>query len=140
MTSVRMVELSPGQTFPEAHFPVTASAIVAAAIATNDFEKVHHDKAAAQASGVPDIFMNILTTNGLVQRYVTGWLGSAVRIKKVAIKLGAPNFAGDTLHVCGQVIAVDPANATAELRLSGRNSVGEHVVATVTVILPEAVR
>jgi len=63
-----------------------------------------------------------------------------VRIKKVAIKLGAPNFAGDTLHVCGQVVAVDPANATAELRLSGRNSVGEHVVATVTVILPEAAR
>ena len=140
MTSVHMIELSPGQTFPEVHFPVTASAIVAAAIATNDFEKVHHDKAAAQASGVPDIFMNILTTNGLVQRYVSGWLGSAVRIKKVAIKLGAPNFAGDTLHVRGQVIAVDPANATAELRLSGRNSVGEHVVATVTVILPEAVR
>jgi len=140
MTSVHMIELSPGQTFPEAHFPVTTSAIVAAAIATNDFEKVHHDKAAAQASGVPDIFMNILTTNGLVQRYVTGWLGSAVRIKKVAIKLGAPNFAGDTMHVSGRVTAVDPANATAELRLSGRNSVGEHVVATVTVILPEAVR
>jgi len=139
MTS-RMVELSPGQTFPEAHFPVTTSAIVAAAIATNDFEKVHHDKVAAQASGVPDIFMNILTTNGLVQRYVTSWLGPAVRIKKVAIKLGAPNFAGDTMHICGQVTAVDPANATAELRLSGRNSVGEHVVATVTVILPEAVR
>jgi acyl dehydratase len=135
-----MVELSPGQTFPEAHFPVTTSAIVAAAIATNDFEKVHHDKVAAQASGVPDIFMNILTTNGLVQRYVTSWLGPAVRIKKVAIKLGAPNFAGDTMHICGQVTAVDPANATAELRLSGRNSIGEHVVATVTVILPEAVR
>jgi acyl dehydratase len=135
-----MIELSPGQTFPEVHFPVTASAIVAAAIATNDFEKVHHDKAAAQASGVPDRFMNILTTNGLMQRYVTGWLGSAVRIKKVAIKLGAPNFAGDTMHVSGRVTAVDPANATAELRLSGRNSIGEHVVATVTVILPEAVQ
>jgi acyl dehydratase len=63
-----------------------------------------------------------------------------VRIKKVAIKLGAPNFAGDTLHICGQVIAVDPANATAELRLSGRNSVGEHVAATVTVILPGVAR
>jgi hypothetical protein len=44
------------------------------------------------------------------------------------------------MHVSGRVTAVDPANATAELRLSGRNSVGEHVVATVTVILPEAVQ
>jgi len=55
----------PGKYFRRLIFPSRASAIVAAAMATNDFEKVHHDKAAAQASGVPDIFMNILTTQRL---------------------------------------------------------------------------
>jgi acyl dehydratase len=133
-------DLAPGQILPEMLFPVTASAIVAGAIATNDFEKVHHDKAAAQASGVPDIFMNILTTNGLVQCFVTGWLGPSARIKKVAIKLGAPNFAGDTLRLSGEVTAVDRTNATVELRVSGRNTLGEHVAATMTVALPEASR
>jgi acyl dehydratase len=138
--SLTVSDLSPGQTLPESVVPVTASAIVAGAMATSDFEKVHHDKAAAQASGVADIFMNILTTNGWVQRFATGWLGPAARIQKVAIKLGVPNCAGDTLRLSGEVTAVDRANATAELRIRGRNTLGEHVTATLTVALPQASR
>ncbi len=54
--------------------------IVAGALASHDFTAVHHDKAAAQAQGMQDVFMNILTTNGLVGRYVTDWAGpNAVR-------------------------------------------------------------
>ena len=68
-------QITEGTALPELEFPITASAIVAGALATNDYENVHHDKAAAEATGVPDIFMNILTTNGLVQRYVGQWAG-----------------------------------------------------------------
>lgn len=129
-----------GQTLPELAVPVTASAIVAGAVATNDFETVHHDKAAAQASGVPDIFMNILTTNGLVQRFVTDWAGPAARIRKIAIRLGAPNFAGDTMRLSGEVVALDPAARTAQIKVSGRNGIGEHVAATLAVGFAEGER
>lgn len=122
-----------GQALPELTLPVTASQIVAGAIATNDFEKVHHDKALAQTTGVPDIFMNILTTNGLVQRFVTDWAGSSARIRKIKIRLGAPNFAGDTMVMTGVVEAVDPQTRTADIKVSGRNSIGEHVTSTVTI-------
>lgn len=118
-----------GEALPELRVPITASAIVAGAIATNDFENVHHDKAAAQATGVPDIFMNILTTNGLVQRYVTDWCGASTRIAGIEIKLGAPNFVGDTMVLTGRVAKLEGGRA--EVAVTGRNSIGEHVTATV---------
>lgn len=130
-------DISEGQALPELVFPVTASAIVAGAIATNDFEPVHHDKAAAQASGLPDIFMNILTTNGLVQRFVTDWAGAPARIRHVAIRLGAPNVAGDTMRFTGSVVSLAPAERSAVVAVSGRNAMGEHVSAKVTLAFAE---
>lgn len=130
---MRFEDVKPGQALPELIVPITASAIVAGAIATNDFENVHHDKAAAQSKGVPDIFMNILTTNGFVQRFVNDWTGPSVRIRKIAIRLGAPNFVGDTMKLTGEVTEVDVAARLARVKVSGRNSIGEHVTATVTI-------
>ena len=75
-------QITEGTALPELEFPITASAIVAGALATNDYENVHHDKAAAEATGVPDIFMNILTTNGLVQRYVGQWAGQGAPLAR----------------------------------------------------------
>jgi acyl dehydratase len=128
--SMRLEDITPGQPLPELAIPITAGAIVAGAIATNDFENVHHDKAAALATGVPDIFMNILTTNGLVQRYVSDWSGSSARVSGVEIKLGAPNFVGDTMNMTGQVATVEGSRVG--VAVSGRNAIGEHVVATVS--------
>lgn len=122
--------ISVGQKLPDLDVPITASAIVAGAIATNDFENVHHDKGAAQATGVPDIFMNILTTNGFVQRFVSDWCGPDVRIVSVDIKLGVPNFVGDTMTLTGEVRGIEGDRA--DLRISGRNAIGEHVAAAVT--------
>lgn len=125
-----MTTIAVGQALPELAIPITASAIVAGAIATNDYENVHHDKAAAQATGVPDIFMNILTTNGLVQRYVSDWSGPSARIASVDIRLGAPNFVGDTMRMTGEVARVEGREV--DVKVSGRNQIGEHVSATVT--------
>ncbi|QZP09181.1 MaoC/PaaZ C-terminal domain-containing protein [Caenibius sp. WL] len=130
-------DIKEGAALPELEFPVTASAIVAGALATNDYENVHHDKAAAQATGVPDIFMNILTTNGLVQRYVGAWAGQSARVRSIKIKLGAPNFAGDVMRINGSVAHVDPATREVAVAVSGRNAIGEHVGATVTLHFPE---
>lgn len=130
-------ELAVGQRLEPLTFPITASAIIAGAIATNDFAKVHHDPAAADASGVPSIFMNILTTNGLVQRFVTDWTGVNGLVKKVKIRLGAPNFVGDTMTISGEVSKLDPAERIAEITVRGTNSIGEHVAASVAVAFRE---
>ena len=132
--------LKVGEKLPELVFPITASAIAVAAIATNDYQNVHHDKAAAQLTGVPDIFMNILTTNGVVQRFVNDWAGPRAHIKKIKLRLGAPNFVGDAMTLSGSVTAIDAETGAADIAVVGRNRIGEHVNATVTITLPEAGR
>ena len=50
--------------------PVTTTLVVSTALATRDFQDVHHDPDLARGHGSKDIFLNILSTTGLVQRYV----------------------------------------------------------------------
>ncbi len=127
-----------GEQLPGLNVPVTASLIVAGAIATSDYSLVHHDKAHAQAAGTPDIFMNILTSNGLVQRFVHDWAGPGARIRSLKMRLGAPNFPGDALRLSGTVTTreVIGKEKIVEVAVSGRNRLGEHVTATVRLALP----
>ncbi|MEU6310270.1 MaoC family dehydratase [Streptomyces sp. NPDC047014] len=123
-----------GDTLPPLEIPVTRTLIVAGAIASRDYQDVHHDAELAREKGSPDIFMNILTTNGLVGRYITDHLGPRAVLRKVAIRLGAPNRPGDTLTLTGTVTAVH--EATVEIRVVGANSLGRHVSGTVTAEVP----
>ncbi|WP_030707882.1 MaoC family dehydratase [Streptomyces sp. NRRL F-2580] len=123
-----------GDTLPPLEIPVTRTLIVAGAIASRDYQDVHHDAALAQEKGSPDIFMNILTTNGLIGRYVTDHLGPHAVLRKVAIRLGAPNYPGDTMTLTGTVTAV--SGNTVEIRVVGANGIGHHVSGTVTAAVP----
>jgi hypothetical protein len=122
---------------PELAIPLTTSLIVSGALASRDFTAVHHDRAAAQAAGMQDVFMNILTTNGLVSRYVTDWVGADARVTGVALHLGSPNLPGDTMTLSGRVAAKDDARGVIEIEVTGRNAWGNHVTATVSVALPQ---
>ena len=113
---------------------ITRTLIVAGAVASRDYQDVHHDPEAARAKGSPDIFMNILTTNGLVGRYITDHFGPTAVLRRVAIRLGAPNRPGDTMVLRGTVEEVD--GDTAVVRVSGDNGIGRHVSGTVTVTVP----
>lgn len=129
-----------GDTLPELRIAITPRLIVGAAIASRDYQNVHHDHAATQALGSPDIFMNILTTNGLVGRFVTDWAGAGARLNKVAIKLGAPNYPGDEMTLKGEVVAVDRDSGRVEVDIKGKNSLGYHVTGSVWVTLNGARR
>jgi acyl dehydratase len=118
-----------GEQLPELAIPLTRTTIVATAIASRDYQDVHHDPDLAIERGSPDIFMNILTTNGYVGRFVTDWAGPTARLKKVAIRLGAPNYPGDTMTLRGEVTEVDGDEVT--VKVVGSNSVGDHVTGTV---------
>lgn len=136
MESVSFQQVNVGDELPGLDIPLTTSLIVSTAIASRDFTPVHHDKGAAQASGVDDVFMNILTTNGLVGRYVTDWAGPDARITNVAIRLGTPNMPGDTMKMSGTVKEKDDASKTATVEVQGANAWGNHVTGTVVVELP----
>jgi acyl dehydratase len=134
--TIAFQDVKVGDELPELDIDLSTSLIVGAALASRDFTPVHHDKSAAQAQGMQDVFMNILTTNGLVGRYVTDWAGIDATIKGVSIKLGAPNLPGDTMKMRGTVKALDPSQGVVEVDVSGKNTWGDHVTGTVRVALP----
>jgi acyl dehydratase len=121
----------PGEILPELVVPITPTQIVAGALASRDFQDVHHDVPAARAKGSPDIFMNILTTNGLVGRYVTEWAGPDARLASIAIRLGVPNHPGDVMTLSGVVTSVSDQGVV-EVAVRGANRLGDHVTGTVT--------
>jgi hypothetical protein len=121
--------LTPGTRLPAWELPLTPTVIVSTAIATRDFQDVHHDRDVAQAAGSKDIFMNILTSTALVERYVTEWAGWHRDLLGIAIRLGAPAHPYDTLRFTGVVDTVEDGVAT--LAVTGAVSLGEHVTGTV---------
>jgi hypothetical protein len=114
---------------PELTIKVTPTVVVATALATRDFYPVHHDHEMAVRSGSKDIFLNILTTTGLVQRYVTDWAGPDAVVRAVAIRLGVPCYAGDALTFSGRASA-EP-NGEQIITVTGACSLGDHVTGTV---------
>ncbi len=132
-----------GEVLPELVIPLTRTLIVSTAIASRDYQDVHHDGKLAVERGSKDIFMNILSTNGLVGRYVTDWTGPGALLTDVNIKLGAPNYPEDTMTLTGTVTYKDEmvgadGRVGVELSVRGANSLGDHVTGTVRLRLPRA--
>jgi acyl dehydratase len=127
-----------GDALPELVIEASVRNIVATALASRDFQDVHHDVAQAQERGSKTIFTNILTSNGYCLRYVTDWTGPEAVVKRASIRLGVPNYAGDTMTMSGAVDAVEPSadGDLVTVAVRGRNSLGDHVTGTVTVLLP----
>jgi MaoC like domain len=125
-------------TLPELVIEATPTFVISTAIATRDFQDVHHDRDRAVLRGSKDIFVNILTTTGLVQRFVTDWAGPQAIVRNVAIRLGAPCYAGDTLTFTGQAeeTSGESGGAGYLVRVTGRCSLGDHVTGTVRVLIP----
>ena len=129
MTTAPYLTSKPGDALPELAIAMDRTTIVAAAIASQDFEDVHHDPGKAQDRGTPDIFMSINSTNGFVDRYVTDWAGPTARLRKLSLRLGVPLFPGDTLTFRGEV--TDVADGLVTLSVTGSNDRGPHVTATI---------
>lgn len=127
------VSVTVGTKLPELQIYGDPTFIVSTAIATRDYQDVHHDRDKAQAKGSKDIFVNILTDTGLVGRYVTDWAGPDAVVTSIKLRLGVPWYAYDTITFTGEVTAVDGDLVT--LKVVGANSLGNHVIATSTLTL-----
>jgi acyl dehydratase len=136
--SPRSAEIAVGDELPPFELPVTSTVIVAGAIASRDFMPAHHDREFATAQGAPDVFMNILTTNGYVSRFVTDWAGPEAMIRKIAIRLGAPAVPGQPLRFSGQVARTshEADECVIEVAVRAANELGDHATGTVVVSLP----
>jgi hypothetical protein len=141
-TTLAFEEVAVGDELPVLPIPLTRTLIVSTALASRDYQDVHHDSVLAVERGSKDIFMNILSTNGIVGRYVTDWSGPGAVLTDVNIRLGAPNYPDDTMTLTGSVTEVD-ADTGAEGRgavvvtLRGANGLGDHVTGTVRLLLPK---
>src|SRR5271157_5527531 len=122
-----------GTKLPELKLYGDPTFIISTAIATRDYQDVHHDRDKAQAKGSKDIFVNILTDTGLVQRYLTDWAGPSALVKSIALRLGVPWYAYDTVNFSGTVTAVNDDVVTVDVL--GRNSLGDHVTARATLTI-----
>jgi hypothetical protein len=123
-----------GQALPPLVIEASVKNIVATAIASRDYQDVHHDVASAQARGSKTIFTNILTSNGYVLKYVTDHFGPLSVVKTSKIRLGVPNYAGDTMTMTGSVSKVEGNRV--EISVKGTNSLGDHVIGTVELEIP----
>lgn len=133
-------DVSCGDALGEERIAVTPTFVVSTAIATRDFQDVHHDRDSAVEKGSADIFVNILTTTGIVQRFVTDWTGPEALVRNISVELGVPCYAHETLHLYGQVVDITQESGETRhvVEVLGRNTLGEHVRATVRLALPEA--
>ena len=125
-----------GTKLPELSLYGDPTFIVSTAIATRDYQDVHHDRDKAQAKGSKDIFVNILTDTGLVQRFITDWAGPSAVIKSIGLRLGVPWYAYDTVTLSGEVAAIEDGVIT--LKIVGSNSLGDHVIANATLTIGDA--
>ncbi|MBF6332741.1 MaoC family dehydratase [Nocardia transvalensis] len=124
-----------GTALPELTIHADPTFVISTALATRDFQDVHHDRDKAVERGSKDIFVNILTDMGLVQRFVTDWAGPRAVVKSNALRLGVPLYAGDTLTLTGTVTAIEGGDI--HIEVVGRDSLGDHIQAKVVIALQE---
>jgi uncharacterized protein len=134
--TLALSSLSVGDRFPLSSLEITTTLVVAGAIATRDYTAVHHDRAVAEREGSTDVFLNINTSVGLIQRVVSDWVGPEAIFRSVRVRLGAPGYPGDVLTFSGSVSAIESAGGIATLALTASDSFGDHAVATVELRLP----
>ncbi|GGK71408.1 beta-hydroxyacyl-ACP dehydratase [Sphaerisporangium melleum] len=134
MRTLSRDDVETGAALPPLRIELTPTTVIATALATMDYTPVHHDVQVARAQGSAGIFLNILTTMGLVQRYVTDWAGPEALVRCVNVRLGVPAYAGDTLTFGGTVTGRAGGEVTVEVR--GAVSLGDHAIGTVRLTLP----
>jgi uncharacterized OB-fold protein/acyl dehydratase len=129
-------DVAEGDRLPLWCLPVTPTHVVAGALATRDFQDVHHDRDLARQKGSTDIFFNINTSLGLMERYVTDWTGPEAVVTALRVRLGAPAYPYLPLTFSGSVQSVDHNTGRLVVAVQAVNELGPHVTGTVELELP----
>ncbi len=137
-TTLRFEEVEIGDVLAPCPIPITPTLIVSTAIASRDYQDVHHDRDLAVKRGSPDIFMNILTSGGLAGRYVTDWAGPEALMQNLKIRLGVPNYPYDTMTMTGSVTekGQEDGKGIISVAVRGYNRMGNHLTGSIDLELP----
>ena len=145
-TTLKWADIDVGDEVTPLEIPITTTMIVAGAIASRDYMPVHHDRDYANKQGSPNLFMNILTSNGYCVRFLTDWAGPEAMVKNLSIRLGVSCFPDDPLRFTGTVTGktrgpegASPAENFVEVTFKGSNSLGDHVSGTAVLSLLDGV-
>lgn len=141
-TTLRWADIDVGDEVTPLEIPITTTMIVAGAIASRDFMPVHHDRDFANEQGSPNLFMNILTSNGYCVRFLTDWAGPEAMVKNLSIRLGVPCFPDDPLRFTGTVTSKTEGSGGenfVEVTFKASNSLGDHVSGTAVLSLLDGV-
>lgn len=113
--------------------------VAATAFASMDFMPVHHDKDFALSQFAPDVFLNIMSSNGFVSRFLTDWAGPEAWVKRIDVKLGAPAVPNQTLKFRGEVLDKRVVGDEVEVEVSvvASNELGNHVTGKAIITLPQ---
>ncbi len=95
---------------------LTTRFIVAASMATRDFEDVHLDPDSARSKGGENVYVNIMTTLSLIQKATEAAVGEGNRIQSVDVSLLSPAYPGDMIEF--YVTAEAPNRALIQAQLS----------------------
>jgi len=133
--TLRRGEVAVGDRLPPCPVDVTRKLVVGGATATFDGQDVHHDPAAARAKGLPDVIMNILTSSGVVARWLGDWAGDDAEFRNLRIGLGVSNHPDDVMTLTGTVEACEGDTVT--VAFAGTNSLGRHVHGAADLVLPD---
>ncbi|MBB4918751.1 acyl dehydratase [Streptosporangium saharense] len=120
-----------GTVLPGATIALTPSATTLATPSTADITPLRRTPLEGPAGGP----LNILTTMGLVERYVTDWAGPEALVRGINVKLGLPAQTGETLVLTGTVVSREGEEFT--VRVLGAVGPGEHVSGTVRLAFPD---
>ncbi|MCP4003915.1 MAG: hypothetical protein GY725_06945 [bacterium] len=123
-------QVTKGDALPELAYDVTATTVVAGALATRDFRPMHHDRDfAINRSGVKDIFMNTPNLALWFERYITDWTGPLGRPGRMKFRMKGSVFAGDRMVFRGKVENIETdATGCAWADVSVEVAVGDQVM------------
>ena len=101
-----MTEWREGDTLPAVRLPLTLRRAVQAVAGTRDYYPVHHDEAAAKASGAETIFFNTMFLQAFAGRAATEWFGNDAFLRRLEVAMRGSNYINRTLYAEGAVVAV----------------------------------
>jgi acyl dehydratase len=97
-------DVNEGDEIPEIQYPLTIQRMVMAAGANRDFNPIHHNSAAAQRGGAPDMYAMNFFHNGMWERAVREFIGLDGSIRRIGpFRMRIFSTVGDTVVVRGKV-------------------------------------
>lgn len=120
--TVKLSELSVGQSIPGQTFPIERAGLVRYAGASGDFNPIHWSQETAVSVGLPDVIAHGMLTMGIAVRVVTDWVGDPGAIAEYGVRFTRPvvvEFGTPTdLEVAGSVRSIDSDAGTADIEVT----------------------